>query len=198
MERYRLLLTMALVINLLGSVSGFFYYKYQLASSPMKFWAFVPDSPGSTLLFSLAVLLILLGRKKDFISFLASASVVKYGFWTMFVIAFYSDYFLSPANRGFYYLMFLLHFGMVVEPLFIAHTIEYKRYYAALSFLWLGLNDYFDYVLGMTPLASFGFPDINTVGMVTFASSIAICLGLYCCKYYKSRLEDIFIRLENI
>jgi uncharacterized membrane protein YpjA len=197
MRRYRLILAMVCVINLLGTVAGFFYYKWQLASSPKLFWAFIPDSPGSTLLFAIAVGLIFFERKVDVLSYLASVGVVKYGFWTMFVIAFYSDYFLSPANRSFYYLMFVLHFGMIVEPVVVLHTIDFKVSYVLLALAWFGLNDYIDYVIGYTPLAGFSFSRIDVVGYVTAASTVMISLGFYALKRYKSVLEDFFLKFEK-
>jgi uncharacterized membrane protein YpjA len=164
-------------INILGSIAGFFYYLPELRKHPFVFWVFIPDSPESTMLFSLAIFFILLGKKKDFISFLASASVIKYGFWTMFVIAFYPSYFLSPPIRDFYILMFVLHLGMMVQPVFILHTIENKKWHAWLTFFWLGINDFFDYVLCINPLSS--FPKIEKVGLITGISTLFVSFGLY-------------------
>jgi uncharacterized membrane protein YpjA len=188
---------MVFIINILGTIAGFFYYKWQLEITPKIVWAFIPDSPGSTFMFAIAVGLIFLGRKVDALSYLASVAVIKYGFWTLFVILFYSDYFLSPGNRSFYYLMFALHFGMIIEPVVLLHTINYRRIYPFLAIFWFGINDYLDYVGGYTPLKWFSFQHVGLVGLVTAISTVVISLGLYLLRDQGKRLEEIFLKLEK-
>ena len=43
------------VINLLGTAFGFWYYRFQFQRVPAEMWLFVPDSPGATLLIALAL-----------------------------------------------------------------------------------------------------------------------------------------------
>ena len=51
----------------------------------MLLWPFVPDSPLSTTLFSLVLVLYLLGKKSSLLSLLAGAFLVKYGLWAVAV-----------------------------------------------------------------------------------------------------------------
>lgn len=172
------LLFAVMLANLAGAAFGFLYYKMMFAALPLKYWIFVPDSPLSVLIFSLSIFLILAGKKKNILSFAACVYVMKYGFWTMFVILFYSEHFLSPSNAPFYWLMFVLHFGMLLEPVFILHMIEPKREHLLLL-LWFLLSDYADYWLGTTPLSMFSFSRIEVVRNVSVASSIIFTLMVY-------------------
>lgn len=174
----RRLLFLIFVINILGTIFGFIYYQYLFKVVPEKYWIFVPDSPLSTLLFASAILLILFGRKSDFLSFIGSASVIKYGLWTMFVIVYFPDHFLAPGQKEFYYLMFFLHFGMVVQPVILLNTIEYRKHYLIFTLLWFLTNDYFDYVIGIGPLSTHGL-SLNVVGDVTVVLSFVSVLGAY-------------------
>jgi uncharacterized membrane protein YpjA len=198
MKRYRLLILMVLLINLLGTFFGFLYYGYMFEIFPKTLWIFIPDSPGSTLLFAAALYFILIGKKKDVLSFLASVSVMKYGFWTMFTILFYSDYFLSPSNLVFYYLMFFLHFGMFVEPVLVVHKIDFKKRYLIISAFWFLLNDYFDYVVGVNPITTYGFSDMGTVAVVSVISTVVLIAFMYYLTTHKSLFERLFLWLERV
>lgn len=185
----RRILFAAFIINVLGTIFGFIYYQYLFEIVPKKYWMFVPDSPLSTLLFASAILFILLDRKNDFLSFIGSVSVVKYGLWTMFVIAYFPDYFLAPNQGGFYYLMFFTHFAMVIQPVIILGTIEYKRRYLLFAFLWFFTNDYLDYVIGIGPLSTHGLP-LDVVGKVTTALTPISALVVYgFCRVFKLRKD---------
>ena len=42
-------------INLAGTLFGFWYYRFQLAQTPIVMWPFVPDSPTATLFIALSL-----------------------------------------------------------------------------------------------------------------------------------------------
>jgi len=187
------LLFIVFVINIIGTIFGFIYYSYLFEIVPKKYWMFVPDSPLSTMLFASAILLILLDKKNDLLSFIGSASVIKYGLWTMFVIAYFPDHFLASAQREFYYLMFFLHLGMVIQPVFILHTIEHKRYHLVFALLWFFTNDYLDYIKGINPLTTHGLP-LDVVGKVTAALTLLSSLTVYGFKLKKNKYLLDYIR----
>lgn len=183
-HEYRPLLALVVVINILGTVFGFIYYRYLFGIVPWYLWPVVPDSPGSTLLFAIALALLLIGKKKDLLSFIACVSTIKYGLWTIFVIVYFPEYFLVPSTREFYYLMLFLHFGMVIQPVVLLHTIEHKRRYLLIALLWFFMNDYFDYVVGTGPLTTHGLP-LDVVGVVTAALTLLSSLVVYGLKKNK-------------
>jgi uncharacterized membrane protein YpjA len=175
---YRPLIGLVALINVLGTIFGFLYYQYMFDLVPWYMWPVVPDSPGSTLLFAIAMALFYFGRKKDWLSFLACASTIKYGLWTIFVILYFPEHFLAPAVKNFYYLMIFLHFGMVIQVVVLLHTIERKRKYLFIVLLWFFTNDYFDYVLGTGPLTTHGL-NLEVVGFATAGLSAASGLAVY-------------------
>ncbi|HYF78992.1 MAG TPA: DUF1405 domain-containing protein [Symbiobacteriaceae bacterium] len=80
-----------LVINFFGSLFGFWWYKGQLAATPVKYWLIVPDSPGSTFLLCIWLSLLLAGvdwRKPgmQWLGAIAFVSNMKYGLWTATVL----------------------------------------------------------------------------------------------------------------
>jgi uncharacterized membrane protein YpjA len=80
-----------LVINFFGSLFGFWWYKGQLAATPVKYWLIVPDSPGSTFLLCIWLTLLLAGvdwRKPgmQWLGAIAFVSNMKYGLWTATVL----------------------------------------------------------------------------------------------------------------
>ncbi|AEA46238.1 protein of unknown function DUF1405 [Archaeoglobus veneficus SNP6] len=149
--RMKRLVYFALLANAAGTVYGWYYYHLQLAENPVYTWPVITDSPNSTLLFTVALFLILKGRKSDFLSFAASASLIKYGLWTCFVLLFHSDYFFSPYSRLLYTGIFITHFLMAVEAIPLACTITERKPYFAAVLAWLLFNDFCDYCLGLHP-----------------------------------------------
>lgn len=168
-----------MIINLFGSAFGYYYYKNLLAASPMWQWIFIPDSPNSTLLFSIALFLILINKKSSILSALSSVYVMKYGLWTMFVILYSSDYFLSPSLAGYYWLMFWLHLGMVIEPIILLHTIKPEKGVLLIPLAWLLLNDFFDYYLGTTPLLQFSLQNLETVALFSIGETLFLSILVY-------------------
>jgi len=169
------LLSLILLTNLVGSVFGFYYYQGLLSVSPRWQWIFIPDSPASTILFSFALVLIMLKKKNDWLSYASSVYVVKYGIWTLLVILYYSEYFLAPERRLFYITMFVLHAGMIAEPLVILPTIR-KNAKHLILLLWFLLSDYMDYVVGTHPLFGYPFSDIWVIGLLSAFTSVLLCI----------------------
>lgn len=199
MRRYDALLLAVAVINLAGTAFGFYYYREMYSLFPVKLWIFVPDSPLATLFFAISVLLIFF--KKGFNAFylIAMAQSMKYGFWTMFVILYFSDYFLAPYHRYYYYLMFALHFGMVIQPALILHRVKITRLELAIAATWLALNDYFDYLRGTNPLVIYAFPadKVALTGAVTFLAGMVILAVLYLLWRRREVFASFWARIDG-
>lgn len=160
----------ALLANMAGTIYGWYYYRYQLLSTPPQLWFLVTDSPNSTLFFVIALLLIKLGRKKDSVSFFASTNLIKYGLWTCFVLLFHRDFFFAPERYLLYTGIFITHFLMAVEALPLAYTISRPSWNFVLALIWLLGNDYVDYFRNLHPY----IPErgIEVVAAFTIALSI--------------------------
>ncbi len=167
----RNIIHLALVANIAGTIYGWYYYRYQLLSTPPYLWFLVTDSPNSTLFFVIALVMIKLNKKNDFISFFASTNLIKYGLWTCFVLLFHREFFFSPERYLLYTGIFITHFLMAVEALPLAYTIKKLRWSFGLALIWVLGNDYVDYFHDLHPY----IPEsgIEIVAIFTFALSIA-------------------------
>lgn len=192
LRRYELLVYLVIVANILGTVTGYYYYKEQLLASPLRFWIFISDCPNYTLLFALSLSLLLLNKKHNLFNFIVAIGTAKYGFWTMFAILFYSGHFLSPEYRLLYILLFFLHFGMMVEPVLILHKIEARGSYVIIALFWFLLNDSFDYILATHPWLPNSLAKLNIVAAVTTISTIVFTYIIYyLCRRRESILKGL-------
>lgn len=58
---------LVVVINLVGTAFGFWYYGYQFGIEPTAMWPLVPDSPVATLFIALSLALWKLGRSNEYV-----------------------------------------------------------------------------------------------------------------------------------
>lgn len=145
--RRKTLILIALV-NLLGTVFGFYYYSDQLLSTDLLLWIFVPASPIATLLFAVSIYLNADDKGLPILDALAFISNLKYGLWTIIVLTYYSEIFFSPNSIGLYTFMLISHFGMALQAflLFKWKKIGLKALLGA--FFWYLVNDFIDYTFG--------------------------------------------------
>ncbi|MEW6663020.1 MAG: DUF1405 domain-containing protein [Bacillota bacterium] len=142
------LVTLA-IINLAGSVYGYYWYSPQLAVTPWWWWPLVTDSPLSTTLMAVVVGAFWAGRPLPFLPLVAYTTVIKYGVWASVIIL---DYWFQGGEQDFIlWMLFLSHLGMALQGyLFWRHLkATWKEGLAAV--LWMGLNDLVDYAGGLHP-----------------------------------------------
>lgn len=165
------------VINVLGSVYGYYWYWDQLMNSPVIWYLFIPDSPLSTTLFAAALTISLLKRKNALLGVVAAVAVIKYGFWAVVLI---TDYWLAGGSVRLVEVgLWLSHLGMALQGvIFLRHWPVYPWHVAAVT-LWLLANDVVDYGLGMHPYLF--YPGQKNLAMTTAAilsTGLILCLGL--------------------
>ena len=80
---HRSVLWMLLIVNVIGTIYGYIWYRYQLAETPAIFLPFVPDSPTASLFFVLVLTAFLLRRHFPLLEALAITTLVKYGIWAV-------------------------------------------------------------------------------------------------------------------
>lgn len=142
-------LKVLLIINVLGSIYGYYWYRVQLQLTSPKFWIFIPDSPLSTTLFSLSILLILLKREIPFLKFLAVITVIKYGFWAVFVNTHY--WLLSGQIHWVEVMLWLSHLGMAIEGIIYLRFFLPSSLEGGVVAVWIVINDYVDYAWDLHP-----------------------------------------------
>lgn len=106
-------LTGLFLINIIGSLYGYYWYWDQLSSTNKLLLPFVPDSPLSTTLFAIVLLLKIKKKHVAFLPLLASAFLIKYGLWAVAV-----NLHLIFIGEGFTWINLMLassHFGMAIQ-----------------------------------------------------------------------------------
>lgn len=179
------------LINLLGTIYGYIWYENQLKWTIENYsnWLlpFVPDSPTSSLFFTIAILFFLYPPKNNgaftkwfriCIESLAIVCSVKYGVWATAIIigaAAQGD----PLNWQSYMLM-TSHMAMAFEALLYARFMSLKGVHLIIGTAWLLLNDYMDYSQGIYPfLPSVLHDQVNEVKWFTISLSIASFVVAY-------------------
>src|SRR5699024_5168483 len=71
------------IVNLLGTIYGYYWYKSQLVVTPTIFLPFVPDSPTASLFFTIFLLFFIFHKSVPYIEALAITSLFKYGIWAV-------------------------------------------------------------------------------------------------------------------
>lgn len=145
----RSFLWVLLWVNLLGTIYGYYWYKNQMQDTPPVLLPFVPDSPTSSLFFTVFVLLLLLGRSNPFIEMMALMTSFKYGVWCVVVLTMYGigDGYIDPANI----MLIFSHAGMAAEVLLYNFAYRFGAKHVWLGAAWLLVNDFFDYVFKVHP-----------------------------------------------
>ena len=151
-KKFGIILLLVIIANLIGAYFGFFiYYAEQIAATPAFLLAFVADCPLAVLLVAASLFLVWIGKKNDFLSFLASAYALKYGIWTVAVILWFNQIYFAPAYWELYAIMLVTHSGMVLESFALVGKIDVKKEYLLVVLGWFLLNDYMDYFWGLKP-----------------------------------------------
>ena len=76
-------LVLLLIINVFGTIYGYYWYGYQLEETPPIFLIFVPDSPTASLFFCFVLIAFLLKKNWPLIEALALLTLFKYGIWAV-------------------------------------------------------------------------------------------------------------------
>jgi len=146
------LLYFLILANFIGALYGFiFYYGARLLQTPLHLWIFVPDCPLFSLFMSLAFLLILLKKEASLLFFFSLVGALKYGFWTVFVLLFFNDFYFTPENTFMYAVLLIAHIFLFAEAFLLVKKIKFKFYYLIPTLLFFLLNDFSDYFLGTRP-----------------------------------------------
>jgi len=162
------------LVNLLGTVYGFWWYKYQLAVTPSIFKAFVPDSPTASLFFTIFLLALLCRKKFPYIEALAVVTLFKYGIWAVVMNLLVL---LQDGNLGYQgYMLMASHGAMALEGILFASMYTYKLKHLIVAAIWVLHDVIIDYVFGMMPIYSTLMNNMERIGYFTFWLSIVSIL----------------------
>lgn len=169
LTRYPLLL-----VSIIGTAFGFYYYEWQLRIFPLYYWPLIPDSPVFTLMYVLVLVAYSVGKRSDLFDIFTFIGLNKTGIWTLFVLLYDFDYYFTSGTWVFRSVLFLLHIGMVLCALTLVKDI--KRPAFIMMGLILGVFlvlDYFDYVIGTHPYLH--TPRVDVVGL----AALILTLGCW-------------------
>jgi uncharacterized membrane protein YpjA len=175
--KQRWVLWTLLIINIFGTIYGYYWYRYQLEDTPSHFLIFVPDSPTASLFFVFVLIAFLKGKNSPLVEALAIVTLVKYGFWAvgMNLAGWYVKGYITPESV----MLIFSHFAMAVQAMLYAPYYRMKVWHLVLAAIWTFHNDVIDYVFFMVP----SYPPLleytDIVGYLTFWLSVLSVLVAY-------------------
>lgn len=177
----RSVIKLLLLVNIAGTIYGYYWYGWQLKETPAIFLPFVPDSPTASLFFVLVLIAFLFRKNWGLIEALAIVTLFKYGIWA--VVMNILVYFVQGELDWTSYLLIFSHFAMAVEGILYAPFYRIKWWHLGVTAIWTLHNDVIDYVFFMLP--SYQMLDQYTpqIGYFTFWLSIlSIGIAYYFCN----------------
>ena len=163
-----------LFVNVLGTMYGYYWYKWQLEITEPIYLIFVPDSPTASLFFSIALFGWLINRHFKLIEALALITLVKYGLWAV-VMNIWTQFEGSPIGIvG--WMLIASHFAMAVQAVLYIPFYKFKWIHMLIAAIWTLHNDVIDYVFGQMPIYRSLSEHYQTIGYFTFWLSIACIL----------------------
>ncbi|MCM3599794.1 DUF1405 domain-containing protein [Robertmurraya korlensis] len=173
----RMILWLLLVINVLGTIYAYYWYRYQLAETPPIFLVFVPDSPTACLFFVFVLVAFILGRNWPLFEALAMVTLFKYGIWA--VVMNYLVLVVSGELDMIGYMLMLSHGAMALQGLLYAPFYRFKAWHLIVTGIWTLHNDVIDYVFKMLPRYHMLDDYISQIGYFTFWLSIVSLMLAY-------------------
>ncbi|KEO84250.1 DUF1405 domain-containing protein [Tumebacillus flagellatus] len=145
----RSFLWLLFLFNFLGSIYGFYWYGNQMAHTEWYWNFFVPDSPTSSSLFTIVVLLWLLGKRSKVLEMLSMVTNLKYGIWAVGVIITYWN--ANGRVDATDLMLMISHGAMAVEVVLYNFNYKFDNRVLWIGACWLLFNDFVDYVYTIHP-----------------------------------------------
>jgi uncharacterized membrane protein YpjA len=147
----RRLLFLVLLINVAGTLFGLYYYWEQLGMTPWYLWLAVPDCPLYTFFMAIALTLILIGKPWTAFNAITAVGTTMYGVWTVIVLLYFGEVFLSPGMVEPTMQRLIAHGAMAFEGfLLLPYLTNVKPVQWALTALWFLALDSVDYAYHFT------------------------------------------------
>lgn len=174
----RSILLFLLIVNIVGTIYGYYWYGWQLKETPAVFLPFVPDSPTASLFFVFVLIAFLLKGNWPLLEAFAIVTLFKYGIWA--VVMNILVYFVQGELDWIGLMLIFSHFAMAVEGVLFAPFYRFKIWHLVVAAIWTLHNDVIDYVFFMMP--SYHMLDQFTpqIGYFTFwLSMVSIGIAYY-------------------
>lgn len=162
-QQLRRLYPLMQVLNAIGTVWGFVWYAPSLRGTPTWLLPFVPDCPLAALLMLAALWQWRCGRSEA-LQGAAIGIALFYAFWTIVLLAG-----AGPVPDG--ALLLAAHVGLASEALWLWSVAMPQRGWR-IAALWVALNTFADYILGVHPPLPEGVP-LTAVALLTALGALA-------------------------
>ncbi|MFV9510675.1 DUF1405 domain-containing protein [Tepidibacillus sp. LV47] len=185
-----------IIINFLGSIYGFYWYKNQLMDTPAEWLIFVPDSPTSSTFFTLFLILYYFRKKSPIIEAMASITSFKYGIWAVVMILWgalakdssWMKIFMVQTITWSDGMLMMSHLGMAFEAILFFKKYSYGPLSIGFIAIWTLLNDYIDYSKDVHPWLKESISHIDPiVARFTLGLSIFTILLFYFLSYLRRK-----------
>lgn len=174
----RTALILLFVINFLGTIYGYIWYKNQLLATDWWLWPFVPDSPTASLFFSIVLLAFLQRKKWLLLESFAAVTLFKYGIWASVMIIWTGA--LGGELVWQHYMLLVSHVGMALQALLYSRYFSFKPVHLLIVAIWTLTNDSMDYGLGIYPyLDVLLHPYLNQICFFTVSLSLLSLFVFY-------------------
>jgi len=131
------------LVNLVGTAFGFWYYRFQFQATEVLAWPFVPDSPVATLFIALSLAAWKLDVDVPWLHALAFFGCIKLGAWTPYVQLALNGQGATPL--WLYQFLIWSHAAMVLQAFLIHRYADFPVWAVAVAAGWYALNDVVDY-----------------------------------------------------
>jgi uncharacterized membrane protein YpjA len=170
------------IVNLFGTIYGYYWYEGQLSQTEAKFLLFVPDSPTASLFFTIALFAWLFKKNWKLIEALALITLVKYGLWAvvMNIWTYVENDYLGWMG----WMLVVSHFAMAIQAILYIPFYRFTWIHIFIAAIWTLHNDVIDYVFDQMPVYSSLYKYADQIGYFTFWLSIA-CISLASFIYQK-------------
>ncbi len=118
------ILALIIIINIIGSLFGLYYYWDQLMMTPWYLWLFVPDCPLYSFLMVFALAFIAAGKRYDTFNVVTAVGLAMYGTWTMLVLLYFSEIYFAPENALMSSGLWISHLGLALESVLLLPYIK--------------------------------------------------------------------------
>lgn len=135
-------------VNLVGTVFGYWFYRFHLLENPIHFWPFIPVSPNATLFMALSLGLYALGKRNKWtriVDVLAFIGNLKYGLWTVVVMLSTPSAYLLESTAFMFSFLVISHALMATQSLLVLDYTEFDLNALFVAALWYTINDVVDY-----------------------------------------------------
>lgn len=177
---HRSMLWLLLIINIGGTAYGYYWYKTQLAETPIIFLPFVPDSPTASLFFVFVLIAFLLGKNWRIMEALAVVTLFKYGIWA--VVMNWLVFIVTGELDWIGYMLMASHLAMAVQGLLYAPFYRFTSVHLIIAGIIALHNEIIDYVFKMMPQYHQLDLYMNEIGYFTFwLSLLSIGVAYYFC-----------------